>query len=259
MDLSKLAGTFARSRRWCFERWIAPALRRTAGLLLRWSTHPPKQVDSSGQWKQKALDDFSSWLAALPDFTPDGAPGPQGCDLYILLTEFAALRQEIRLQTRQQHTTLKTLEELARQFGQIGEQFQTSIVRMDQLHDAWRQRVEESAVVPFLDIRDALVRGERAAKSATQVRGLWRRPPKGIETVVEGYAMALRRFDRALDRLGVKPLITVDRPFDAACMRAVGKGQVADKDRGVVLEEIVGGFMRADNVLRPAEVIVNSD
>lgn len=238
----------------CFIKMIAPVLRRTAGLLLHWAAAGP---DRSDAWKEKALDDFSAWLTTLPDARPGEAPGLEACDLYTLLTEFAALRQEIKLQNRQQRTALRDQAALVERYQSIGEQLEARIARLDQVHDALRRDIEVKAALPFLDVRDALVRGETAARAAARARGFWRRPPKGIDAVVEGYAMGLRRFDRSLNHLGVKPIATVNHPFDAACMRAVEKRFDADKKEGVVLEEILGGFMRNGEVLRTAEVVVN--
>jgi molecular chaperone GrpE (heat shock protein) len=258
MALSKPISFIRSGWHWCFNKTISPALRGVAGMLWRWSSPNTDASDATDQWKQKALDDFSSWLVTLPEVDPDGEPGPQACDLYTVLTEFAALRQEVKLQTRQQHNTLRMQKNMVDHFQNIGEQFNVRLAHLDQLHESLRRSIEESTVLPFLDIRDALVRGETAARAASQVHGFWKRPPKGIEAVAEGYAMALRRFDRSLDRLGIKPIATIGRPFDANTMRAVKKRHMADQDPGIVLEEVAGGFTRASEVLRSAEVVVNS-
>jgi len=258
MKSSKLI--LAMQKKWtrCIQKMIAPALRRTAGLLLRWGAATSDPSDEPDQWKQKAMDDFTVWLSALPAEKPDGEPGTPGCDLYTLLVEFAALRQEINLQNRLQRTTLRTHENLSDQLHTIVTQFDEHIARLDQIHEnTWRRNIEEATVLPFLDVRDALVRGMAAAKAVVGTHRFWQRPPKGVDTVVEGYAMALRRFDRSLDRVGIQPIETIGRPFNAACMRAVEKRQVANQKPGIVLEETLGGFTRADEVLRTAEVVVN--
>ncbi|WP_155310781.1 nucleotide exchange factor GrpE [Desulfosarcina ovata] len=258
MKPSILTHNIRRGWQWCFQTWIAPSLRHTATLFLHWAASANDSSVASGKWKEKAMDDFSSWLAALPDTGPDGEPDPQACDLYTLLTEFAALRQEINLQTRQQRKTLRSQTELAEQFGRLGEQFDVRIAQLDQIRDALCQGIEEKTAAAFFDIRDALVRGEKATRSVAGKRGFWRRAPKGIDTLAEGYAMARRRFDHALDQLGITPIVTTGRPFDATCMRAVDKRHVADSAPGIVIEEIAGGFIRAEKVLRTAEVVVNA-
>ncbi len=54
-------------------------------------------------WKRQALEDFRRWLDAVGDEPPEPEePNTADCDLRDLFAEFAALRQEIRLQNREQ-------------------------------------------------------------------------------------------------------------------------------------------------------------
>ena len=99
-------------------------LEKMKGLISKWSFRPKKDVghrsaDASHEnevaalnvsaskensaaadhenWKQKALVDFKNWLDDLPDTQPVAEdPHMDACDLYTLLSEFSALRQEIR-------------------------------------------------------------------------------------------------------------------------------------------------------------------
>ena len=257
MRFQKCVDVIIKSWRWCLRTVIAPVLRRTGGLMLRWAAAGTDRSGASDEWKQKAMHDFSAWLAAMPDAQPGGEPDVATCDLYTLLTEFAALRQEIKLQNRQQRTVIRDQEALADRFRSIGDHLEERIAHLGQVHDDIRGDIEVKAVLPFLDVRDALVRGETAARQIAKAGGFWRRAPKGMDAVVEGYAMGLRRFDRALNLLGVSPIATVDHLFDAGCMRAVAKRAVGDKTPGIVLEETLSGFLRNGEVLRTAEVIVN--
>lgn len=84
-----------------------------------------------------------------------------------------------------------------------------------------RRAAERGCLLGFLEVRDALVRGQDAATRLSEQRSLFRRLPAGIEGVVEGYGMAIRRFDRALAQLGVEMVQTVGRRFDAHAMDAV--------------------------------------
>jgi len=111
--------------------------------------------------------------------------------------------------------------------------------------------------LPFLDVRDGLIRGLESAKATAATKRLFIRPPQGIEGIVNGYEMALRRFDRALSYFGISLVDALGRPFDPATMRAVGQGSDLNKKTGIVIEEQVGGFVRRNEVIRTAEVIVN--
>jgi molecular chaperone GrpE len=258
MNLSKRAGRFQNAALWFRNDLLYPVLRRSAGYLLE-ITQPNRQDFSSAtEWKQEALSDFSQWLENMPENDSiDNRVEMDGCDLYTMLTEFVALRQEIKLQTREQHRTLKIQESLINDHRQIVTLYQDRIEKIDRLEATIRHSTEKRTVMPFLDIRDALVRGLAAAQNASGARGVFRRPARGTKGVVEGYQLALRRFDRALAAIDIRPILTVDNSFDPTCMRAVDRRKVSEKPPGTVLEEYVCGFIRGDEVIRPAEVVVN--
>jgi molecular chaperone GrpE len=258
MNLSKLAGWFQNAALWLRNNLLYPVLRRSAGYLLK-ITQPDRQ-DSlpAAEWKQEALSDFSQWLENMPENNSvDDRVEMDGCDLYTMLTEFVALRQEIKLQTREQHKTLKIQESLINDHRQIVTLYQGRIEKIDRLEATVRHSTEKRTVMPFLDIRDALMRGLAAAQIASGARSVFRRPVRGIQGVVEGYQLALRRFDRALAAIDIQTILTVGKSFDPTCMRAVDRRKVSEKSPGTVLEEYVCGFIRGDEVIRPAEVVVN--
>jgi len=209
-------------------------------------------------WKSQALQDFKTWLEDLPDaaIVDDNAKGPE-CDWHTLFAEFASLRQEIRLQNREQARAVRDLEKIAEVSQASIDLFRRHTGELSALEERSRQAAERRCLLPFLDVRDALVRGRDAAARAASHRGLFRHPPPGMEGVVQGYEMAIQRFDRALALAGVQVISTVGRDFDAQSMRAVDTREVASVADGVVVEEFLSGFVRGDEVLRPAEVLVN--
>lgn len=229
-------------------------------------------------WKKKALADFELWINDLPDKSPaiDGM-AVDTCDLFTLLSEFTALRQEIRMQNRQQHKTLNVLDLMRDEYEKtstsikdflkngvafseetreiLGEMKRTEVLAQRGLDDTLRREIEKQTALPFLDMRDALVRGKEAAQRVAERKGVFGRTRK-MDGVIEGYEMAIRRLDRAFHAIGVRPLETVGRPFDPSCMRAVGKATVADTEKGIVIQERICGFVRGDEVIRVAEVVV---
>ncbi|MCP4692256.1 MAG: nucleotide exchange factor GrpE [Desulfobacterales bacterium] len=234
--------------------------------LLKWASRffrervearqPPHE--GASEWKERALGDFMAWLYELPEGLPGGGDvEPDACDLYTLLTEFTALRQEIKLQTREQNRALRHHETLIDSYQEAAALFRDGIGALADMEEKVRLASEKKALTPFLDVRDALARGLASARTVAETRSFFRRPPRGIEGVVEGYEMALRRFDRALSHAGVAPLRAVGRPFDAAFMRAAEKRTDPGREAGVVLEELLTGFVRGEEVIRVAEVVVN--
>jgi molecular chaperone GrpE (heat shock protein) len=212
----------------------------------------------ASKWKEKVMEDFKAWMTELPEEMPiDRKVDMDSCDLYTLLMEFTALRQEIKFQNREQNNTLRIQQSFIDSLKETLKLLKDRTSKLETLEQRIRLTSEKKAVLPFLDIRDGLIRGLKAAKAAAATRRLFVRPPQGIEGIVEGYEMALRRFDRALTYVEITPVTALGRPFDPATMRAVGQGNDPQKETGIVIEEQVGGFVRQDEVIRTAEVIVN--
>lgn len=231
------------------------------------------------EWKEKVLSDFREWIGDLPENPPVfGGMAADSCDLFTLLSEFTALRQEIRMQNREQYRTLNVLDRAGTETKKTTElvesltekctgnsrAFRESIEALGRIEEQVRlgldetrtREVEKRTALPFLDMRDALVRGLEAAKKASVPKGFFIRPPKTIDGVVEGYEMAIRRFDRALHAVGIRPFDTVGRQFDPKFMRAVERRRVSGTGNGIVVEERMSGFHRGDEIIRAAEVVV---
>ncbi len=210
------------------------------------------------EWKEKSLADFGAWLRDLPDELPPGRESsPEACDLYTLLSEFSALRQEIRLQNREQNNAARVQKDLIGDHREIADLFKSRTRELGKLEEKIRGTSEKNTARPFLDMGDALARGLAAARETAATSTLFRKPPESISGVVEGYEMALRRFHRALSQVGIRRLETVGLPYDPSTMRAVEAREVPETEKGIVLEERLGGFVREGEVIRTAEVVVS--
>ena len=227
-----------------------------------------------GDWKRQALAQFTQWLDEL-DAAPEEAAEQEAdrdappCDLHTLFAELAALRQEVRLQNREQSRAGRELANAAARYEAIDRVLE----RRDEELAAFEQRVARTAenrcLLPVLELRDALVRGRDAAarlrnagtkgrkRRRKGARKLLRRMEPGIAGVIEGYELAIRRCDRMLAQFGVRGVPTVGTRFDARTMHAVATRRTKQQEEGVVVEEYVSGFGRDGAVLRLAEVAVN--
>uniref|UniRef100_A0A7C4RN94 Protein GrpE n=1 Tax=Desulfatirhabdium butyrativorans TaxID=340467 RepID=A0A7C4RN94_9BACT len=255
-------------REWLHRQWrrfdeklLLPTLIRVNGYLSRKIENRIRIYHLVYDWKNKALEDFTAWLATLSE-EPDSEEHPdvRGCDLFTLLAEFVALRQEIRIQNREQGKTLSTLNELAafiESSRETIELFRDRTRALADLETNIRKASEKRTVLPFLDVRDALTRGLEAARILATSRRFWRPAPKGIEGVVSGYEMAIRRIDKALAAVDVTPIETVGKRFDSKTMKAIDKQRDSSVEKGTVVRELVGGFLLGETVLRTAEVVVS--
>lgn len=248
-------------RQWClfdekawlpFLTWRSKRLRKKIEARIR-------KYHLIYDWKEKVFEDFSAWLAELPeDSLSTGNPSetPVSCDLFTLLSEFITLKQEIRLQNREQDKTLAALSSFTEVYQQTAELFRNRTQSIAQLEENIRRSSEKRVLKPFMDVRDALVRGRQASISITAIRSFFRPPPKGIESITEGYEMALRRLDGVLANADIRVIESLGKPFDPKTMKAVDKRPEAGVEKGVVVEELLTGFVCGNEILRTAEVIV---
>ena len=97
------------------EKFLLPWMIRAGGYLRKIIENRIRKYHLVYDWKEKVLEDFTAWLSALPEKPATEKPmtgDPEtmdSCDLFTLLSEFTALKQEIRIQNREQGKTLSTL------------------------------------------------------------------------------------------------------------------------------------------------------
>jgi len=183
-------------------------------------------------------------------------------DLRSLFVELAALRTEVRTESRLVKDTL----DLVRGTVERAETEREAAVReAERIRSEAHQREKillRPLLIDLLEVRDRLAAGVSGPAETTApvswYRRLFRRSAAaGDDAWREGLRMTLSRFDRLLSDRGVVPLDLVGRPFDPKAARAVGT--VADPARanGIVTQEVRSGFLWQGDLLRTAEVIVN--
>ena len=244
------------------EKYLLPWMIRVGGYLRKKIESRIRKYHLVYDWKEKAFEDFTAWLSALPEkpvtekLTTGDPATMDSCDLFTLLSEFTALRQEIRIQNREQDKTLSTLTGFIEAYQETSNLFKDRTRALSELEENIRKSSEKRTVLPFLEVRDALVRGLGASTAIAASKSFFRPAPRGIEGVVEGYEMALRRVDRALTSVNVMPVETVGKRFDPKTMKAVDKRSASGLENGMIVEELLTGFVRGQEVLRTAEVVV---
>ena len=221
------------------------------------SADPGGSKELVDDWRRSALEEFRQWLEEVPDTPPRDGEESDECDLRDLFGELAALRQEIRLQNREQSKASRALANAAAGYEAArlaGER------RDEDLADLERRvsrAAEDRVLRSTLEVRDALARGREAARRLRDRPGLAWLSSRRIAGVAEGYEQALRRFDRMLAGFGVRIVPAVGEPFDSRTMHAVVSRPDERAGDGVVVEELRSGFTREGEVLRLADVAVS--
>jgi molecular chaperone GrpE len=209
--------------------------------------------------KQALIDRFRGYLDMAQDGEePPDDPG-ETADLFSLLVEVAALRSEVRTESR-------LVKEALEQFRGVFDTLQASQVTLQRELDRARTETRDqaqSALRPLLldviDLRDRLV-AALTLSAAVRPRWrdrLWRRDRSGVAAWQEGLRMTLRRLDQVLLDRRVVATQLAGLPFDPRLARAIGTAADSSVAEGTVIKEVRAGFLWDDQVLRTAEVIVS--
>ena len=209
--------------------------------------------------KQALIDRFRGYLDTVEDGEePPDDPG-ETADLFSVLVEMAALRSEVRTESR-------LVKEALEQFRGVFDSLQASQATLQRELDRARTETRDqaqSALRPLLldviDLRDRLVAAltlSAAARPRWHDR-LWRRDRSGVAAWQEGLRMTLRRLDQVLLDRRVVATQLAGLPFDPRLARAIGTAADSSVAEGTVIKEVRAGFLWDDQVLRTAEVIVS--
>lgn len=146
----------------------------------------------------------------LKDFDGSNVVRPMDCsgmDLFTLLAEFASLRKEIALQSREQARNVNYLKDFngfVDKTTHLLALMDEKIARMDAMEMKVQDQVEERTIRLFLDLRNNLQRGKEAAQKMLNPRFVWRR--QRLASLVKGYEIALDKFDKALAMADTYPV-----------------------------------------------------
>lgn len=78
-----------------------------------------------------------------------------------------------------------------------------------------------------------------------------------VEHLRQGVQLTLDKFAAVLREHGVEKIAALDRPFDPSRHEAVSMQRFEDKADHTVVQVFREGYIRGDQVLRPAQVVVN--
>jgi molecular chaperone GrpE len=205
------------------------------------------------------LGDQSSNDPHSSDPDVDNPLSVETADLYLVFVEMAALRTEVRTESR-------LVKEALDQFRSVFDLLQASHSTVQQELDRARAEARDQAnaalrplLLDVIDLRDRLL---GALKLAAAVRPRWRsrllrRNGAASEAWQDGMRMTLRRLDQVLLDRRVAAIQLVGQPFDPRIARVVATSPDTLAAEGTVIEELRTGFLWDGQVLRTAEVVVS--
>lgn len=221
-----------------------------------------KKYSLVSDWKEKSLQDFRLWLSDIPENNAEISHYNETCDLYTLLSEFTGLRQEIRLQNREQLKSVKAVNSFADSFQESFRIIKQNSKEIKDLKSGLAKDAETKVLSNFFDLKDSLLRGLSSVKKTRKNKGFLGRGKAELDLIIEGYEIAVRKFDRVMEFSGVTSVETIGEKFDPKTMKAVSISEdyksVKDlkNKSGFVIEQVSAGFLKENEVLKYAEVVV---
>ncbi len=147
----------------------------------------------------------------------------------------------------QQIDSLKAqLEERTNQYMRLVADFENFRRRTQREKEEQEQQIKGSTLTELLPVVDNFERARAQIKPQTD----------GEMGIHKSYQGVYKQFVDSLKRLGVAPMRPEGQEFDPNLHEAVMREQTAEYAEGVVMEELVRGYLLGDRVLRHAMVKV---
>jgi molecular chaperone GrpE len=213
------------------------------------------------------LADFRTWLRALPS-EPAPAPSADPVSLHTLAAQFSALRHDVNMQTKAARAAIELSNAAMHRLRAEAEPDEPVDDRIDlkpvvkmvlDLHDALsiaRGQLERAARAPDAPVPvPSGFFGRLFAAPSKQLR-VDTKLREQLAGAADGYAMSLRRIERAFADLELEPIAALGEPFDPDCMEAVDTAPAGDVAPGSVVEVLRGGYRRSGRLVRHAQVKV---
>ncbi|MDM8565204.1 nucleotide exchange factor GrpE [Candidatus Halobeggiatoa sp. HSG11] len=184
---------------------------------------------------------------------------PPQTDLFSLFTELAALRNEVKLESRQVKNSLELFKETFATMQDSHKQISNELERCRESQTAQHRETTRAILLAFLEIYDRIKAGMMVLDTyETPTWQYFRKQEINlIQGLQEGQSMVLRRFEQLLKEYQVYPIKALGQPLNPHHMRAIEISHQPNIENGIVTEELRTGFMLENNVLRPSEVKVN--
>jgi molecular chaperone GrpE len=117
--------------------------------------------------------------------------------------------------------------------------------RKEQEFETFCKYAGEKFVTEMLPVLDSF---DRACEHAGE--------DKKNKELVAGFTLIQKQFHTVLEKLGVKPIDAVGKPFDPNFHQAVMQEESENKESNTVLKEMQKGYTLHDRILRPSMVVV---
>lgn len=235
-------------------------------------------------WQDNILDNCRRWLEDIQE-EPVLAETEGQPDLYSFYEELCVLRNEFRENSRRSHETFHQFGEQLGDFKGVMTSLAQRLENLTREQESTEILARQEILLQIVEIHERMRRFDEKLKEMTSPTpggrlaarcppGLWeriwgrdkgkqmdqadRQEKQGIPAgLTDGFFLTMSHFDEFLARAGVRRITTALAPFDPSVMIAVGVMSTDACPPHTVVEEISGGYLYGDHVLKLARVTVS--
>lgn len=113
--------------------------------------------------------------------------------------------------------------------------------------DSFKKFAKEDAIREFLPVLDNFAIACEHANKEEQNQA----------EIIKGFVLISKQIESVLEKLDVKIIDALNKPFDPNFHQAIGQEEVDGVESNVVIKEVQKGFLLFDKVIRPSMVIVS--
>jgi molecular chaperone GrpE len=202
---------------------------------------------------------FRACLEQLPEELMETISTEGATDLYALFAELTALKNEVKIESRQVKSALEEFKTVFVTLQEAQEQMAAELTQSRKDRSQLSRALLRPLLRELLDLHDRLAAGVFAAGSHrpsffARLRKRDRRMLKGLR---DGQQMTLRRLEALLASHQVRAMEVLGQSFDPSRMHAAETESRPELADGLVTDELRKGFFWDEELLRIPEVKIN--
>lgn len=209
--------------------------------------------------KDDLTQQFRACLEQLPEEFVEEMSAAGSTDLYSLFTELSALKNEVKIESRQVKSALEEFKAVFETLREGQGHLAAELTRSRKDRDDLSRAQLRPLLKELLDLHDRLTAGLASvtAHSPSVFARLCQREGRLLEGLRDGQQMTLRRLEALLASQRVRAVEVVGQPFDPSRMHAAETENRPELTEGVVTAELRKGFYWDKELLRIPEVKIN--
>jgi len=209
--------------------------------------------------KNQLLEQFQTYL---DQNTIESVVNSDAINASNLLTNLNGLKSEIQAESMLLKKTLDTLTAALATVQEDNKALSKALAASTDQRQQQHDEIKRSMLLELIDIYDRLNSGVLVLHNYRPVKSIFKNSRKKdinfIKRFDQGQNMTIRRFEQLFHHHQVSKIDCVDKLLDPKTMIAVETASKKNIEKGIVLEELRPGFLYQNQVLRLAEVKVNT-